>query len=125
MSIVAIFIICGFMISGINSKSLLKNTKYTVATVTSDWHHKNNTGVGVDYQYYVNQKSYEYTINLDLKKNEKYLIAYDSLQPSNCQILEIYPLNQNIISPINGWNLNEVPININGEEILDYIKKTK
>lgn len=125
MSLVVIVVAYGFVISGINSRRLLKNAKYTVATVTSDWHHKNNTGVGVDYEYYVNEKSYGYTINLDLKKNEKYLIAYDSLKPSNCQILEIYPLTQNIISPINGWNLNELPIKINSEEIFDYIKKNK
>lgn len=125
ISIVVIVIVFGFIISGINSRRLLENAKYTVATVTSDWHHKNNTGVGVDYEYYVNEKSYGYTINLDLKKNEKYLIAYDSLKPSNCQILEMYPLNSDIISPINGWDLNELPIKINSEEVFDYIKKNK
>lgn len=125
MGILVLVIVCGFIISGINSKRLLRYTKYTTATITSDWHHKNNTGVGVDYEYYVNGKSYEFTINLDLKKNEKYLLAYDSLKPSNCQILEIYPLNKNIISPINGWDLNKIPFKVNSEEISDYIKKMK
>ncbi len=125
MGIVALFIICGFIISGINSKRLIKYTKYTTAIIKSDWHHKNNTGVGVDYEYSVNGKGYEFTINLDLKKNEKYLLAYDSLKPSNCQILEIYPLSKNIISPVNGWNLNEIPVKVNSEEIFNYINEIK
>lgn len=125
MGIVALFIVCGFIISGINFKRLIKYTKYTTAIIKSDWHHKNNTGVGVDYEYSVNGKSYEFTINLDLKKNEKYLLAYDSLKPSNCQILEIYPLSKNIISPVNGWNLNEIPVKVNSEEIFNYINEMK
>ena len=125
MGIVALFIVYGFIISGVNSKRLIKYTKYTTAIIVSDWHHKNNNGVGVDYEYYVNGKSYEFTINLNLTKNEKYLLAYDSLKPSNCQILEIYPLNKNIISPMNGWNLNEIPIRVNSEEVFNYIKEIK
>lgn len=121
IGIVAVVIICGFIISSINSKRLIKYTKYTTATVISDWHHKNNTGIGVDYEYYVNRRRYEYTINLDLKKNEKYLLAYDSLKPSNCLILETYPLNQNINSPINGWNINELPIPVDSTIINNLI----
>lgn len=125
IGIVVLFVVYTFIISGVNSNRLITYTKYTTATVISDWHHKNSTGVGVDYEYHINGKSYEFTINLDLKKNEKYLLAYDSLQPSNCQILEIYPLKKNIISPINGWNLSEIPIKVNSEEIFNYIKEIK
>lgn len=121
IGIVAVVIIYGFIISSINSKRLIKYTKYTTAIVTSDWHHKTNTGVGVDYEYHVNGRKYEYTINLDLKKNEKYLLAYDSLKPSNCVILETYPLNQNVISPVNGWNINELPIPVDSTTINDLI----
>lgn len=125
MSIVAVLIVYGFIISGIDSKRLLRNTKYTITTVTSDWHHKNNTGVGVDYVYYVNGKSYGYTINLDLKKNEKYLLAYDSLKPSNCQVLQMYPLTEDVSSPVNGWNLHGIPIKVDSLAIVQYIEDNK
>ncbi len=123
--IVIIIIICGYILSNINYNRLLKYTKYTSALITSDWHHKNSTGVGVDYEYYVNGKKYEYTINLDLKKNEKYLLAYDSLKPNNCRILEIYPLNTDLVSSSDGWRFDEIPIKVNHQKIIQYLKMNK
>jgi hypothetical protein len=43
------------------------------------------------------------------------------LKPSNCLILETYPLNQNINSPINGWNINELPIPVDSTIINNLI----
>lgn len=121
--LVIILIIYGFISSNINYNRLLKYPKYTIAYIVSDWHHKGNTGVGVDYVYYVNNKKYNYTINLNLKKNEKYLLVYDSLKPDNCRILDIYPfIHNNIIVPLNGWKYEEVPMPIDSIEIKEYIK---
>jgi len=125
MGIVALFIVCCYIWSGINSERLLKYAKYTDATVVSEWHHKNNTGIGVDYEYKVSGRKHEFTINLDLKKNGKYLLAYDSLKPGNGQILEMYPLPENIRAPENGWHLNELPFKADRQEILGYIKDNK
>ncbi|MDV7696744.1 hypothetical protein N6B72_07425 [Chryseobacterium soli] len=107
-------------------KNLIKYPKYTTTLIISDWHHKNNHGIGVDYEYYVNKKRYSYTVNLDLKKNNKYLLIYDSLKPSNCSVLEMYPIiDNNIQTPLNGWKYNDVPIKIDTSEIIEYLKANK
>lgn len=51
-----------------STKSLLRNPKYTTAIIVNDWHHKNDNGIGVDYEYFVYNKRYVSTKNLDLKK---------------------------------------------------------
>lgn len=51
-------------------KNVSKRQKYTTALVISDWHHKNTNGIGVDYEYFVNNIKYSNTINLDLKKGQ-------------------------------------------------------
>ena len=63
-------IISGYWyISSLNGlKNISKRQKYTVASVISDWHHKDANGVGVDYEYIVNDRKYSNTINLDVKK---------------------------------------------------------
>ena len=118
-------IIFGYIYSNNNLKNLIKYPKYTTAIIISDWHHKNTHGIGVDYEYYVNEKRYSYTVNLDLKKNNQYLLVYDSLKPSNCSILEMYPIIRDIPVPINGWKYNDVPIKIDSIEIIEYLKANK
>lgn len=95
-----------------NNKEILKNPKYTVALIVSDWHHKDTNGIGVDYEYFVNKKRYSSTINLDLKKNERYLLIFDSLQPKNNTLLEAYQVNQLFNVPIMGWSFEELPIKV-------------
>jgi len=125
IALAIVVIIYGFFFSNINSKRILKYPKYTIAKIISDWHYKNNTGIGVDYIYYVGNKKYNYTINIDLQKNEKYLLIYDSLKPSNCRILGIYPIADSIIAPTNGWRYKEIPIEVDSNEIKEYIRKYK
>ena len=120
-----VVIIFGYIYSNNNLKNLIKYPKYTIALIISDWHHKNNHGIGVDYEYSVNEKRYNYTINLDLKKEAKYLLVYDSLKPSNCRILEMYPIIEDVQPPINGWKYNNVPIKIDSIEIIEYLKANK
>lgn len=123
----AVFVIIyGFISSNINSKRLIKYSKFTVAEIISDWHYKNNTGIGVDYVYSVNNRKYNYTINLDLKKGERYLLVYDSLIPSNCRVLDIYPiLDKEITPPANGWKDKDVPIVLNTKSVIDVVKTYK
>ena len=70
--ILLLVIITGYwyFISVNGLKSISKRPKYTTALIISDWHHKNSTGIGVDYEYYVNAKKYSNTINIDLKKGK-------------------------------------------------------
>lgn len=63
--------------SGIND--LLKSPKYTIGEAISDWHHKNNNGVGIDYKYHVNSITYSKTANISYQKGDKFLIIFDSI----------------------------------------------
>lgn len=105
-------------ISSLNGlKNISKRQKYTIALVISDWHHKDNNGIGVDYEYFVNNKKFSNTINLDLKKEQKYLLVFDSIIPENNVLLDIYPINDLSSVPLNGWRIDELPIKVNSREI--------
>ncbi|SEN12703.1 hypothetical protein SAMN05421856_1253 [Chryseobacterium taichungense] len=113
-----IIIISIIMINGyFNNKKILKAPKYTIALIISDWHHKNTNGIGVDYEYFVNKKRFLSTINLDLKKNDKYLLIFDSLQPKNNTLLETYKVDKIFNAPDNGWLLSELPIKVDTVKI--------
>lgn len=46
-------------ISSLNGlKNISKRQKFTVALIISDWHHKDANGVGVDYEYIVNDRKF-------------------------------------------------------------------
>ena len=78
---VVTFIIACFVIANRDGNSINKNSKFTIATTVSEWHHKNNSGAGVDYEYIVNDKIYKKTRNVDAKKGDRYLIVFDSINP--------------------------------------------
>lgn len=53
-----ILVVGYWYLNAVNSlKDLLKRPKYTMALTISDWHHKNTTGISVDYEYFVNKKN--------------------------------------------------------------------
>ncbi|PIE50383.1 MAG: hypothetical protein CSA38_02945 [Flavobacteriales bacterium] len=106
----------------LDERNLLKNTKYTLAIVTSDWHYKDDSGVGVDYEYFINDKYYYKTSNIRVRKGEKYIIVYDSLNPNTHCLLNNYELSDTIIPPKNGWKYNEVPIPIDSAYIRNIIR---
>lgn len=109
----------------LDMRNLLKNTKYTVATVIHDWHYKNNHGTGVDYEYFVNGKYYYKTSNIRVQKGEQYILVYDSLNPNTHCLLTYYELTDSITPPKNGWKYEEIPIEIDSAEIREYIEKWK
>ncbi|MDQ0065131.1 hypothetical protein [Chryseobacterium lathyri] len=115
--ILAIIIGYWYLNSLSSLKNLAKRQKYTTALVISDWHHKDTNGVGVDYEYFVNNRKYSNTINLDLRKGQKYLLVFDSIVPENSVLLDIYPINNFSSVPINGWKINELPIKVDSTEI--------
>jgi len=120
--LILVVIIGYWYFNSMNSlKDISKNPKYTTALIISDWHHKNNTGIGVDYEYYVNTKKYSNTVNLDLKKGQRYLLVFDSIAPENNVILDIYPMDNRFLSPVNGWSINELPIHVDSTAINDII----
>ncbi|SFN92541.1 hypothetical protein SAMN05421594_4741 [Chryseobacterium oleae] len=95
----------------------MENPKYTIALIISDWHHKDTNGIGVDYEYFVNKRRYSSTINLDLKKNEKYLLIFDSLHPKSNALLDAYKIDQLFNLPVKGWSFNELPIKVDTTKI--------
>jgi len=103
--------------------SLQKNSKFTICYVVSDWHQKNNRGVGADLEFPVNGIMIKRTTNYDLKKGGKYLVLYDSLKPSNYLLLYNHQINEKVIAPSKGWKFNEIPILIDSTDLKEYFKK--
>lgn len=106
-------------------RKVLKYHKYTIASVTSDFHYGNDKGYGYDYVYFVNGKKYSKTVNINSYKGQRCLLIYDSLKPSNQVFLEGYSINDTITAPKNGWKYEQVPIAIDSAEIREYIEKWK
>jgi len=125
ISIVIAIIFYGYLDANNNKEQLLKNFKFTVARITSDWHYKNDNGIGVDYEYFVNKNRYSSTVNVDVKKNETYLLVYDSIKPRNCLVLEMYPIYDSIEPPKNGWKYEDLPIKVDTLRIKEHINKYK
>lgn len=118
-----IFIIVTLFLSRKDLKSARKNAKYTVAYITSDWHQKNNNGVGTDFTYYVNGKKINKTCANNLKKGTRYIVLYDSINPKNYIILYNHELSSKIKAPVNGWNFDELPIKVDSMDLKFYFEK--
>lgn len=121
MGILIVLISYWFLSANFGLKQLLKTPKYTIAVIVSDWHHKNNNGAGVDYEYIVNNQKYSNTVNVDAKKGERYLLIFDSLKPKNNVLLDVYPIYESINPPTGGWTLNEVRVKVDTAEIRNMV----
>ncbi|MCS3529068.1 hypothetical protein M2373_000429 [Chryseobacterium sp. JUb7] len=74
-----VFIIVTLFLFRSELKNAKRNAKYTVAYIISDWHQKNNNGVGTYFSYYVNGKRIDRTCASSLKKEPGifcYMILY-------------------------------------------------
>ena len=108
---------------GIND--ILKNPKYTIGEAISDWHYKNNNGVGIDYKYHVNGLTYSKTANVSYQKGDQFLIIFDSIKPDNSAVLDIYSIENYLIDlkiPEKGWKYQDVPFNIDSNTIKKYVQ---
>ncbi|MCS4301259.1 hypothetical protein [Chryseobacterium sp. BIGb0232] len=123
--ITASFILYGMIDENLWVKKMLKNPKYTIGEATTDWHQKNNNGVGTDYKYWVNNKVYFKTTNFSYKKGDKFLIIFDSIKPKNVKVLGIYSIENYLIDlkvPEKGWKYQDVPFNIDSATIKKYLQ---
>lgn len=91
------FIIFCLISSNLGINDLLKSPKYTIGEAISDWHQKNNNGVGIDYKYHINGITYSKTANVAYQKGDKFLIIFDSIKPDNSAILDIYSIENYLI----------------------------
>lgn len=115
-----------YFFSNVEINHILKNSKYTVTVITSDWHTKSGfKSFGIDYEYHVDGKLYIKQTLKKLMKSQKYLLVFDSLNPQNARILEMYPLYDSINLPENGWTYKQVPISIDSIQIKEYVEKYK
>ncbi|WP_426479425.1 hypothetical protein ACP3T3_08280 [Chryseobacterium sp. CBSDS_008] len=120
-----IFIIFCLISANLGINDILKSPKYTIGEATSDWHHKNANGVGIDYKYHVNSITYSKTANVSYQKGDKFLIIFDSIKPDNSAILDIYSIENYLIDvkvPANGWKYKDVPFNIDSNTIKKYVQ---
>ncbi|WP_126651750.1 hypothetical protein [Chryseobacterium aureum] len=118
-------IIFGVISANLGINDILKNPKYTIGEATSDWHYKNNNGVGIDYKYHVNGLTYSKTANVSYQKGDQFLIIFDSIKPDNSAILDIYSIENYLIDlkiPEKGWKYQEVPFNIDSNTIKKYVQ---
>lgn len=107
---------------------LLKSPKFTVAEITSNWHSKTTfNGPGYDFEYNIDGKKYQSTVNQYndnvFRLGRKFLFVYDTSNNNFGYILPIYPLSDTITYPLDGWKLEEVPIDIDLRKIEEYILK--
>ena len=105
---------------------LREHPKYTIATISSDFHYrKTGKGSGYDYTYTINGKKYEGTNPKDyFKKGETYLIAYDSAFPKSSILFEkINVTDSTYTLPQNGWNLRDIPFKVDTLAIKEEVKK--
>ncbi|PWN63906.1 hypothetical protein [Chryseobacterium viscerum] len=123
--VVFLFIIFCLISANLGINNILKNPKYTIGEATSDWHYKNNNGVGIDYKYHVNGITYSKTANYSYQKGDKFLIIFDSIKPDNSAILDIYSIENYLIDlkvPSKGWKYQDVPFNIDSNTIKKYVQ---
>jgi len=121
-----IFIIYMFYVNNRNIDALLKNSKYTVAIVTSEKHAKSTfKSFGHDFEYKLNDEDYMRQTSENLVKGQKYLLVFDSLNPKYSMILAIYPIFHEIKIPKNGWKYDEVPMKIDTLKIKKYISSSR
>jgi hypothetical protein len=81
---------------------------------------KKNNGVGTDHKFTINGSEYEGTTSYSFKKEDSFLIIYDSLKPKNNKVLGFYEIKYyltNLSIPKNGWKYTDVPFNIDSSEI--------
>lgn len=124
--IVLVFYIIISFFAKKDKSSLLKNIKFTVAIIESDFHYKRTSGgAGYDFIYYVNNIPYHRTVSRgNYKTYGKYLIAYDSLKPRNYEIFNHIEITDSMYSsPDNGWKIDKIPFKVNTKELLEYIKQ--
>ncbi|EFK33476.1 Uncharacterised protein [Chryseobacterium gleum] len=120
-----VFIIFCLISSNLGVNDLLKSPKYTIGEAISDWHQKNNNGLGTDYKYQVDNKIYFKTTSCFYKKGDKFLIIFDSIKPKNAKVLDIYSIENYLIDlkvPSKGWKYKDVPFNIDSNTIKKYIQ---
>ncbi|CEJ71542.1 hypothetical protein BN1195_03891 [Chryseobacterium oranimense G311] len=120
-----IFIIFCLISASLGINNILKSPKYTIGEATSDWHYKNNNGVGIDYKYHVNGITYSKTAIFSYQKGDKFIIIFDSIEPNNSAILNIYSIENYLIDlkvPSKGWKYQDVPFNIDSNTIKKYVQ---
>lgn len=117
------FVVFAFALSKSQLKNARKNAKYTIAYIMSDWHQKNNNGVGTDFMYYVNGEKIDKTCASSLKKGTRYIVLYDSIRPKNYIMLYNHELSNTMKAPANGWKFKEVPIKLDSADLRYYFEK--
>ncbi|MGX9985027.1 hypothetical protein [Soonwooa purpurea] len=118
-----LIIIFGLINSRITSQNIIKNSKFTTAVVVDEYLEGRRSTR--DYEYIVQKRKYKNSISeKDVLIGDKYLIIYDSLNPKNCALLLMYPIEKKYKNN-NEWKYNEVPFKIDTLLIQKYVREYK
>ncbi|WP_312321732.1 hypothetical protein [Soonwooa sp.] len=121
---IVLVIIFSLINSYFTSGKINKHPKYTTAILVNEYLARRLTTF--DYNYSINGIKYTNAVSSNkVEIGEKYLVVYDSLNPKNCALLLIYPIEKDYEPASNGWKYNEVPFKIDTVLIQKYVKNYK
>lgn len=104
--------------------NLKNNPKFTIGIISSDWHSKTTSKPpGKDYSFILKGKKFEHTTPVSksvYQLGDRFLVMYDSLKPEKAAILiDYYEIPANISVPKNGWRLDEIPLKVDSQKIMN------
>lgn len=108
-------------------EDMLKNTKYAIGQITSDYYISKGNGGGYDYRFRYGNKIMESHQNGEFKFTRYYLVAYDSTNIKNgFLILDKFDVTDSIAKYhiekkygdyFQGWSLEKIPFQYDKSDI--------
>lgn len=121
-----VIIYAGYAYNPPNQK-MLKNTKYTIANISSDFYYNKGSGNGYDYKFKYERGFVQSHINGNFVFGRKYLIAYDSTTIKNGYVLlDKFDVTDSIAKYhiesvpggyLEGWSLEKIPFQYDKSDI--------
>ncbi|MBP2618622.1 hypothetical protein J2772_003815 [Chryseobacterium jejuense] len=116
-----------FVYIGPPKEVMLKNTKYTIGKVTSEYYNAKPNGYGYDYRFKYGSEVRKGHRNGEFKLGGRYLVAYDSTNIKNGYVildkfdvtdsLVKYHIEQEYGDYPQGWSLEKIPFQYDKSDI--------
>ncbi len=122
-----IFYIYKFVYIGPPKEDMLKNTKYTIGKVTSEYYNAKPNGYGYDYRFKYGSEVRKGHRNGEFRLGRRYLVAYDSTTIKNGYVildqfdvtdsLAKYHIEEKYGDYPQGWSLEKIPFQYDKSDI--------